>query len=84
MLHRPHDIIQEGYEKVCATPDFVSHTTVDCFGQYYGTAFKVPTIGKWFVVVSGPQMADDLRKATDESVSFREALVDVPKVASPI
>lgn len=48
--------------------------------QYYGTAFKVPTIGKWFVVVSGPQMVDDLRKATDETVSFREALVDVLKV----
>ncbi|KAF9468819.1 cytochrome P450 [Collybia nuda] len=59
MLHHPHDMIQEGYNK------------------YYGTAFKVPTIGKWFVVVSGPQMVDDLRKATDETVSFREALVDV-------
>lgn len=30
-------------------------------------------MNKWQVVVSGPQMIDDLRRATDDQLSFRGA-----------
>jgi hypothetical protein len=45
--------------------------------QHYGTAFRIPMISKWMIVVSGPQMIDDIRRATDDQVSFRDALVEV-------
>ncbi|KDR68413.1 hypothetical protein GALMADRAFT_78764 [Galerina marginata CBS 339.88] len=47
------------------------------YTKYYGTAFKVPTISRWVVVVSGPQMLDDIRRATDDQLSFREAVAEL-------
>jgi cytochrome P450 len=44
------------------------------YNQYYGSAFKVSTISKWLVIVSGPQMIDDIRRASDEYLSFEEAV----------
>jgi hypothetical protein len=34
-------------------------------------------ISKWVIVVSGPQMVDDIKRATDDQVSFREAASEV-------
>jgi hypothetical protein len=34
-------------------------------------------MANWMIVVSGPQMLDDLRRATDDQVSFREAIAEV-------
>ena len=45
--------------------------------KYYGTAFKVSTMGRYMVVVSGPDMLEDIRKATDEQLSFRDAVAEV-------
>ncbi|KAF8061617.1 cytochrome P450 [Lyophyllum atratum] len=50
------------------------------YHKYRGAAFKVPGISKWTVVVSGPQMVEDLRKATDDQVSFRDAVADVIQI----
>ncbi|GLB35443.1 putative cytochrome p450 [Lyophyllum shimeji] len=50
------------------------------YKKYRGAAFKVPGISKWIVVVSGPQMVEDLRKATDDQVSFRDAVADVIQI----
>ncbi|KAH9477542.1 Cytochrome P450 monooxygenase 103 [Psilocybe cubensis] len=34
-------------------------------------------MSRWIVVVSGPQMLDDIRRATDDQLSFREAIAEV-------
>ncbi|RDB20446.1 hypothetical protein Hypma_012419 [Hypsizygus marmoreus] len=52
----------------------------DMIKKYPGTAFKFPMVSKWMIVVSGPQMVDDLRKATDDLVSFRDAVADALQV----
>ncbi|KAF8897197.1 cytochrome P450 [Infundibulicybe gibba] len=44
------------------------------YDQYCGTAFRVPMLSKWMIVLSGPRMIDDIRKATDDQLSFRDAL----------
>ncbi|KAG6829008.1 hypothetical protein H0H92_005985 [Tricholoma furcatifolium] len=46
------------------------------YKKYPGAAFKIPRISGWTVVVSGHQMIDEIRKASDENISFREAAVD--------
>ncbi|PPQ82607.1 hypothetical protein CVT25_007121 [Psilocybe cyanescens] len=47
------------------------------YKKHYETAFKVATISRWLVIVSGPQMHDDIRRATDDQLSFRDAVVDM-------
>ncbi|KAF8897198.1 cytochrome P450 [Infundibulicybe gibba] len=44
------------------------------YDKYYGRAFRVPTLSKWVIVVSGPDMLDDIRRAPDDQLSFREAI----------
>lgn len=69
-------MIQEGYNKVRV---ILSHfkNVPKYFVQYYGTPFKVPTIGRYTVVLSGPQMIEDIRRAGDDELSFREAVAEV-------
>ncbi|KDR68414.1 hypothetical protein GALMADRAFT_1044748 [Galerina marginata CBS 339.88] len=38
------------------------------YEKHYGTAFKVPDRSRWLVIVSGPQMVDDIRRASDEQL----------------
>ncbi len=45
--------------------------------QYYGTSFKVAFLDKWLVVVSGPEMLDELRRRPDDEVSFLEGAEEV-------
>ncbi|KAH9914911.1 cytochrome P450 [Epithele typhae] len=42
------------------------------YQKYYGSAFKVATLDRWIVIVSGPKMVEDLRKRPDDEVSFVE------------
>ncbi|KAF5315411.1 hypothetical protein D9619_007341 [Psilocybe cf. subviscida] len=72
---RGRELVQKGYEKVGA----ICHLLVPLLNctQFYGTAFKVSTIGRYFVVVSGPEMFDDIRKATDDQLSFRQAIAEL-------
>ncbi|PPR06488.1 hypothetical protein CVT26_004577 [Gymnopilus dilepis] len=44
------------------------------YNKYYGTAFKVSTISKWLVIVSGEEMVDDIRRASEDTLSFEEAV----------
>lgn len=34
-------------------------------------------MGRYMVVVSGPKMLEDIRQATDEQLSFRDAVAEV-------
>jgi hypothetical protein len=70
-------MIQEGYDKVRPFLSSFLRSFDIRASQYYGTAFRVPTMSKWMIIVSSPQMVDDIRKADDDQVSFREAVSDV-------
>ncbi|KAF9453720.1 cytochrome P450 [Macrolepiota fuliginosa MF-IS2] len=43
------------------------------YDRYPGQAFKVATLSRWLVILNGKQHVDDVRKATDDDVSFLEA-----------
>ncbi|KAF8627694.1 hypothetical protein AX15_004292 [Amanita polypyramis BW_CC] len=44
------------------------------YDRYRGSVFKVPTMTHWILVASGPDKIEDIRRATDDSLSFRHAL----------
>ncbi|THV05793.1 cytochrome P450 [Dendrothele bispora CBS 962.96] len=44
--------------------------------KYPGGAFKVPLIDRWIVYVNGPKMIDDIRRASDENLSFPDAVLE--------
>ncbi|KAI0070826.1 cytochrome P450 [Panus rudis PR-1116 ss-1] len=46
------------------------------YNKYKGGAFKVPRIFSWHVIVTGPKMVDELRKAPDDYLSFDEATAE--------
>ncbi|KZV83351.1 cytochrome P450 [Exidia glandulosa HHB12029] len=43
------------------------------YRKYYSTVFKVRAFQDWQLIVSGPTLIDELRKAPDDVLSFREA-----------
>lgn len=45
--------------------------------QYKGRAFRVATFDHWLVIVSGPKLIDDIRRAADDELSFDEAANEV-------
>jgi hypothetical protein len=45
--------------------------------QYNGKAFKISMTSRWMIVVTGPDMIEDIRKADDDKMSFRDANADV-------
>ncbi|PBK94064.1 cytochrome P450 [Armillaria gallica] len=44
---------------------------------HYGSAFKVPLLDQWVVMVSGPEKINDIRKSSIEQLSFMDASVDM-------
>ncbi|KAF8178062.1 cytochrome P450 [Pholiota molesta] len=47
------------------------------YEKHYGTPFKIPTMGRYTVVVSGPRMIEDIRRASDDELSFRDAVAEL-------
>ncbi|KAF8869640.1 cytochrome P450 [Gymnopilus junonius] len=47
------------------------------YNKYYGSAFKIPTMSKWLVIVSGREMVDDVRRASDQYMSLDATLVEI-------
>ncbi|PSS38083.1 hypothetical protein PHLCEN_2v63 [Hermanssonia centrifuga] len=41
---------------------------------HYGGTFKIPKFNEWHLVITGPQLIDELRKAPDDQLSFEEAV----------
>ncbi|THH31099.1 hypothetical protein EUX98_g3096 [Antrodiella citrinella] len=46
------------------------------YDKYKGGAFKVPQLFRWEVIVTGPKLIEELRKAGDDELSFDEAVAD--------
>ncbi|SJL14131.1 uncharacterized protein ARMOST_17586 [Armillaria ostoyae] len=44
---------------------------------HYGSAFKVPLLDKWMVVVSGSEKINDIRRAPSEQLSSKDAGGDI-------
>ncbi|KIJ04805.1 hypothetical protein PAXINDRAFT_49709, partial [Paxillus involutus ATCC 200175] len=47
------------------------------YEKHKGAPFKVARLYRWLVVVSGPQFVEDVRKASDDELSFAEATNEV-------
>ena len=45
--------------------------------QHKGNTIKVPEPDKWNIVVSKPELMDEIQKATEDKLSFNGALDDV-------
>ncbi|KAI9060502.1 cytochrome P450 [Trametes sanguinea] len=61
-LRHAKAILQEGYYKASA---------------YHGSVFKVAMMDQWLVVVSGPELVDELRKRPDNELSFHEGIGEI-------
>ncbi|KIJ09984.1 hypothetical protein PAXINDRAFT_102115 [Paxillus involutus ATCC 200175] len=46
------------------------------YEKHKGALFKVADLYRWTVIVSGPQFVEDVRKASDDELSFMEATND--------
>lgn len=46
------------------------------YKKYKGKPYKVAQLFRWHVIVSGPKLIDELRKAPDDVLSFDEATAD--------
>ncbi|KAF4621783.1 hypothetical protein D9613_012093 [Agrocybe pediades] len=44
------------------------------YKKFHGNAFKIPLMSRWLVIVSGPQMLEDIRRADNDLMSFDEAV----------
>ena len=68
------------------TPTHTSSSTLtdgDRTTQYPDRAFKVPTLEGWLVVVNGPKLVDDMRKASEEYISFTRSISGVRTSFTP-
>ncbi|KAJ8464090.1 hypothetical protein ONZ51_g9826 [Trametes cubensis] len=43
------------------------------YDKYHGSVFKVAMLDQWLVVISGPQLLDEIRKRPDDEVTFQAA-----------
>ncbi|KIM70390.1 hypothetical protein SCLCIDRAFT_527554 [Scleroderma citrinum Foug A] len=50
------------------------------YDQYKDGFFKVPTMNRWVVVITGPRLLEELRKIPDERLSFDHAMRDLLQV----
>ncbi|KIJ07003.1 hypothetical protein PAXINDRAFT_91095, partial [Paxillus involutus ATCC 200175] len=50
------------------------------YEKYKGRPFKVADLYRWTVVLSGPQFVEEVRKASDDELSFAEAANDNMKL----
>ncbi|KAH8105091.1 cytochrome P450 [Cristinia sonorae] len=46
------------------------------YEKYKGSAFRIPQLFRWHVLVSGRTMVEDLRKANDDEMNFMNAVND--------
>ena len=45
--------------------------------QYRGSIFKIPMLTQWMIVVTGPQLIENMRRASDDQLSSRAASAEV-------
>lgn len=70
-------MVQEGYDKVSVLSIKTCMYTYNISRQYHGSIFKVPMLTDWMVLVSGPRLIEDFRRATDDQLSLVAAAIEV-------
>ena len=70
LIKRTNEILLDGYKKVRALASEI-HTHPSRVLQY--PIFKIPTIDRWIIVVSG-KYTEELHRAPDDVLSLNEAL----------
>ena len=75
ILHA-RSMVQQGYDLV-RTPPNLPCLVGSTRSQYKDGFFRVPMMDRWLVVVTGPELVDELRKIPDEKLSFDHAVRDV-------
>jgi hypothetical protein len=71
-------MLKYGYEKVNMSvflPLFQADPTAD--SQSRRGLFKIATFRRWMVVVSGPEVIEDIRKAPDDVLSMEASSIEV-------
>lgn len=53
---------------------------IENFVKYKGSVFKIPLPFHWHVIVSGPKLIEELRKAEEDELSFGEAVAAVSEL----
>ncbi|THH09628.1 hypothetical protein EW145_g1863 [Phellinidium pouzarii] len=46
------------------------------YSKYKLRTFKIPELGYWLVIVSSPELIEELRRVPDDELSFQEATID--------
>lgn len=77
-IRRGRETLYEGYKKVrCPTrPSSPCRCPCICLNdrhrwlQHYGSAFKIPLLDRWMVIVSGPKLVEDIRRRPEDELSF--------------
>ena len=70
-------MVQEGYEQVSVLMSSCSVGHLPPLRQYHGAIFKVPMMTQWMIVVASPQLIDDIRRASDDQLSLKDAIAEV-------
>ncbi|PIL34366.1 cytochrome P450 [Ganoderma sinense ZZ0214-1] len=45
-------------------------TLYEGYKKHYGSAFKIPLLDRWMVIVSGPKLVEDIRRRPEDELSF--------------
>jgi hypothetical protein len=45
--------------------------------QYRGSIFKIPMLTQWMIVATGPELIEDMRRASDDQLSASDAFAEV-------
>ena len=65
------DVLEQGYRKACVAPSlgFRRVHSLDVPLQYPESAFKIPLLDKWMIVVAGRNMVEEFGKHGDDALS---------------
>ncbi|KAM6493874.1 Cytochrome P450 [Amanita muscaria] len=83
-----HSMMQEGYDKVRMLVKLLHSGELRDMTKYRDSIFKLPMFSKWMIMVSGPQMINEIRSASDDYLSgveaFRENQFHIEVVKLPL
>ncbi|KAF8321460.1 cytochrome P450 [Amanita rubescens] len=54
------------------------------YSKYRGSFFKVPTMSRWMILVSGARNIEEIRNAPEEHLSFHEAMIEIMRLDATV
>lgn len=71
------EVIQQGYNQVSDSNPLHFPLLFNGRWQYRGRPFKVATISKWVIILSGKELVEDLVSAPESVASLRQGVTEV-------